>query len=364
MEAQVNLSFEKTYNMIAFIYSGSLQLDDLADYLNAGENLEILGLRGCDDHRAEPKRGKPSNEHKIFATAKDIPKADQPLRKTDIRRKVTATTSQKLSKNAARLSSSSTSGSEYDVEKDSDRYSDSDDAMPLSTLAKHPKLQRVSKVLKKVSSQKCSNGQKRNKAISSAPKQAKAGGSQSKPPPTRAAKSVPNAVSNESQGELSYTISKSDYELFMRLLQGNGNSEAVRPEPEQQIDGDVAENECDQNEYENDDILDQAVGEYQQEYADDPESQLVDNCDQNPCEYDEDETMEGAVGGSLEKYDENENELEAVDESCEWVHDNGYEGDHLVEEDEDRSTNNDSTRKVYAKGKMNVRTWTDAGMYI
>lgn len=177
-------------------------------------------------------------------------------------------------------------------------------------------------------------------------------------PPAHAENNVPNAVSNESEPELTYTISKTDYELLMRLKQCNGC--AIVPKSEPQIDDDVAENEYDHNEY--DDILIQAAGGYQQQYADDSGYQDFGNCDQYPYEYNDYETMEGAVGDSLQKYDENENALEAVDKSNEWVDENGYGEDHLMEADEDCNTNNFSKRQNSVKKKC-TRTWTDAGIY-
>lgn len=349
----MDLSFEKTYNMIAFIYSGWLALDDITDYLNAGESLEILGLLGCDELRAnEPKRDQPSNEHKVFVTATNIP-ADHPLRTKDLIRKTTATAEQKLAKKpAARKSSSSTSGSEYDVEKDSDHYSDSDDGVPLVTEYKQPKLQRAatSKALKAVQPQKCSNGQKRTKANAAVRQEATAGGSRAKASTRAAEKSVTNVAFNGAQEEMTYTISKSDYELFMRLLQRNA-------------DGDVVEDEYGQNEQATDEILDQAVDEYQQQNADDPEYQAFDDGDQYSYgNYDDDVVMEGVVGGSLNKYDENDNALESVDGSNGWADEYGYGNDYMVEQVEEPDTNNHSEQMVFRKENLKVRTWTDAGI--
>lgn len=333
--------------MIGFIYSGKIQFGDLPDLLNAGENFEILGLRECDTHYAEKPDNDQSNCHKIFATANGIP-ADHPLRKTDIVRKLTTKNSQKLGKDTTRVSSSSASGSEYEIEKDSDNYSDSDDAMPLVTVAEHQKLQRAAKASNKVQPQNDSNGQKRNEAKASVPKQAKANGSRIKKP-TLAKENVPEVVPGESKGEETVTMSKSEYELLMRMLQRFGDGKgALRVSAEQEFDGDLAENECDQYEHEDDEVLDRAVDENQLQQVDDSNQPDFDNCDQYPYEYDDDEIMEGAVGGLVQKYDENDNEFNNAGESNEWAAENDSKQKHLD--------------NVGENGRAG-RTWTDEGKH-
>lgn len=358
----MNLSFEKAFDVVAFIYSGMLQLNDLPDYLNAGESLEVLGLRECDDHCSEKPDDDQSTCHKILATAEGIP-ADHALRKTDIVRKNATENSQKLGTDGSRMSSSSAaSGSEYEVEKDSDNYSDSDDAMPLVTVAKHQKLQRAVDVSKKVQPQNDSNGQKRNKAIASVPKAAKASGGRSKKP-ALAKENVQNAAPSKRQGEEMVTISKSEHEFLMRLMQriGDGHG-ALRVSPEQQFDGDLAENECDRHEYEYEDdvVLDRAVDEDQPQHVDDSTQPDFDNFDQHPYEYDDDEILEGAVGGLVQKHDENDNELVDADESNDWVAENDSGPSHLDVDAED----GDSTAPVKGThGKMHARTWKDEGIH-
>lgn len=360
---EVSLSFAKTYDMVAFICCGVLQTNCMVETLNHGKSFGIpsLDYEITDLHAEVPEPGQPSNERKIFVKAEDIP-TDHALRmrKLDIIRQLAAKESQK---NTKRMSSSSASGSEYDVKKDSENYSDSDDEMPLVTEVKHTKRQRAANVSKKVSPQKSSIGQKRNKGNASARKPAN-GNSRFKTP-SHSKESVPKIVSNKSQGEATeetVTMSKSEYELLMRLLQQrNGESEAVPPESEQQIDGEPAENEYDQQyQYENDEILDQAAENYQQQHGDDSNYQDFDNDDQYPYENDDgDEILEGAVGGSGQKYDENDNSMENGDES---KAENGSGENYL--EDNDENTNSDIDSKqggaVPANG-FHVRTWTDEG---
>lgn len=366
------MSFEDAYDLAAFIYCGTLETKDIVHTLNAGESLKVLGMRGDIDLRGEkPKHGQPSNLHKLFATAKGIPVGDEPLCENDtVTHKIIG---KAMVKSAIRMSLSSASGSEYEVEKDSDDYSDSDNAMPLVNTVKDPKPQRATKVSKKVRPQKNLNGQKRHKANASGPKQAKASGSRTKTPAHADASasnpvpnaSVPDVVSNESQGEVMISISKSDYELLISLVQRNIDSGNVPDESEPQNHGEFVENEYDQHQYENDEVLDQAVDNYQQQqYAEDSNDQDLDNGDQYPHEYDDDEPMEGAVGGLVENYDENDNILKDVDESNEWAEaENGAEEDHLEDYGEDGNDDIDSEQHDagVAKGKFRVRTWTDDG---
>lgn len=332
------LSFEKMFNLIAFIYYGGMETNDLADFLLAGESLEILGL--CRSDRcvtAKKGRNADPHHHTVFVTANGIP-ADHPLRKTDIHRKVTKKTAARETISSSSLSSAS--GSEYDVEKDSDVYSGSDDAMPLAKEASRQKLQRSAKLSKTVQPQNNSNAQKRSKAKLKQipPSQSQSG------KPVRANETVQKTVPHRSQAEETVTISKQEYERLLRQLQRN------------QIDLEQQSMENDSNgiereQYHYDEDLEEAGDESEPQHCDDSTYQDYE-CEQ--FEYDDDgEILEGAVGGSMApQLDENHNALIEAGK--------GKDGENQKEDNDDQQQD-----AVPVKGKFGgARDWTDDGIHI
>lgn len=345
-----SVTFEKTFNLIAFIYFGGMETFDLVEFLNAGECLEIMGLRECDVHTAEKKRkGGDPHRHKIFSKATGIPN-DHPLRKTDMLRKTTTKHGQANGTQVLCSSSStSASGSEYEAEKDSDIYSGSDDDMPLVGRQKSER-KGAAKSAKMHQPRSHSNRPKRYKANPSVSKPTPSSSNQNQTEkPARAKKNVRKTVRSENtvpeeeeeQQEETFTISKADKELLERVKR-------QMAEAEQELESHPAEIEPEQGQNEDDgEMLDGAAdAEYALQYGDDSEH----------AEYgiqyeDDDEMLEGAVGGyGGSQLDNNDNVL--VDDG------KGNDGPNDME-----GAGNQQQNDVPVTRHFRGRTWTDDGIY-